>query len=107
MSNKGIEVMLNLDVIRNKSFNWNTSINLSHNKNEITKLSNDLFSTSRVYVGDPWIRGASGVTSHVVEEGYPVGQFFMLKCNGMMKTVSLLWKMSIRMDKSRTMTVHT
>lgn len=55
MSNKGIEVMLNLDVIRNKSFNWNTSINLSHNKNEITKLSNDLFSTSRVYVGDPWI----------------------------------------------------
>ena len=32
MSNKGIEVMLNLDVIRNKTFNWNTSINLSHNK---------------------------------------------------------------------------
>ena len=71
MSNKGIEVMLNLDVIRNKTFSWNTS-----------KLSNDLFSTSRVYVGDPWIRGASGVTSHIVEEGYPVGQFFMLKCNG-------------------------
>ena len=82
MSNKGIEVQLNLDVIRNKTFNWNTSINLSHNKNEITKLSNDLYSTSRVYVGDPWIRGASGVTSHVVEEGYPAGQFFMLNCLG-------------------------
>ena len=82
MSNKGIEVQLNLDVIRNKTFNWNTSINLSHNKNEITKLSNDLYSTSRVYVGDPWIRGASGVTSHIVEEGYPVGQFFMLNCLG-------------------------
>lgn len=82
MSNKGIEIMLNLDVIRNKTFTWNTSINLSHNKNEITKLSNDLYSTDRVYVGDPWIRGASGVTSHVVEEGRPVGQFFMLKCNG-------------------------
>ena len=82
MSNKGVEIQLNLDVIRNKTFNWNTSVNLSHNKNKITKLSNDLYSTSRVYVGDPWIRGASGVTSHVVEEGYPVGQFFMLKCNG-------------------------
>ena len=81
MSNKGIEVLLNLDVIRNKNFTWNTSINLAHNKNKITKLSNDLYSTDRVYVGDPWIRGASGVTSHVVEEGYPVGQFFMLKCN--------------------------
>lgn len=82
MSNKGIEVLLNLDVIRNKNFTWNTSINLAHNKNKIKKLSNDLYSTDRVYVGDPWIRGASGVTSHVVEEGYPVGQFFMLKCNG-------------------------
>ncbi len=82
MSNKGIEVLLNLDVIRNKNFTWNTSINLAHNKNKITKLSNDRYSTDRVYVGDPWIRGASGVTSHVVEEGYPVGQFFMLKCNG-------------------------
>lgn len=82
MSNKGIEVMLNLDVIRNKTFTWNTSVNLSHNKNEITKLSNDLYSTGRIYVGDPWIRGASGVTSHVIEVGRPVGQFYMLKCNG-------------------------
>lgn len=82
MSNKGIEILLNLDVIRSKNFTWNTSINLAHNKNEVTRLSNDLYSTDRVYVGDPWIRGASNVTSHVVEEGYPVGQFFMLKCNG-------------------------
>ncbi len=82
MTNKGIEVMLNFDVIRNKTFSWNTSVNLSHNKNEITKLSNDLYSTGRIYVGDPWIRGASGVTSHVIEVGHPVGQFFMLKCNG-------------------------
>ena len=83
MKNTGVEVLLNLDVIRNKKFTWNTSINLAHNKNEITKLSNDLYSTGRVYVGDPWIRGASGVTSHVIEEGYPVGQFYMLKCNGL------------------------
>ena len=82
MSNKGIEVALNFDAIRTKNFRWTTSLNLAHNKNEITKLSNDLYSTSRVYVGDPWIRGASGVTSHVVEEGRPVGQFFMLKANG-------------------------
>jgi len=82
MSNKGIELALNFDAIRTKNFRWTTSLNLSHNKNEITKLSNDLYSTDRVYVGDPWIRGASGVTSHVVEEGRPVGQFFMLKANG-------------------------
>ena len=83
MKNTGVEILLNLDVIRNKKFTWNTSINLAHNKNEITKLSNDLYSTGRIYVGDPWIRGASGVTSHVVEEGRPVGQFYMLKCTGL------------------------
>lgn len=83
MTNKGIELLVNVDVVRNKTFNWNTSINLSHNKNEVTRLSSDLYSTDRVYTGDPWIRGASGVTSHVIEEGRPVGQFFMLKCNGL------------------------
>ena len=82
MSNKGIELALSLDAVRTKIFRWTTSLNLAHNKNKITKLSNELYSTDRVYVGDPWIRGASGVTSHVVEEGYPVGQFFMLKANG-------------------------
>lgn len=83
MTNKGIELQLNWDVIRNKTFNWTTSLNLSHNKNEITKLSDELYKTGRVYVGDPWIRGASGVTSHVIEVGHPVGQFFMLKCTGL------------------------
>lgn len=83
MKNTGIELLLNIDVVRSKAFNWNTSINLSHNKNEITRLSNDLYTTDRVYTGDPWIRGGSGMTSHVIEQGRPVGQFFMLKCIGL------------------------
>jgi iron complex outermembrane receptor protein len=83
MQNTGVELLLNWNVVRNKIFNYSTSINLAHNKNEIVKLSNNLYSTSRIYTGDPWIRGASGVTSHVIEEGRPVGQFFMLKCNGL------------------------
>ncbi|KAA6310661.1 TonB-dependent receptor SusC, partial [termite gut metagenome] len=41
------------------------------------------YTTDRIYTGDPWIRGASGVTSHVIEEGRPVGQFFMLKSIGL------------------------
>lgn len=83
MTNTGIEFLLNVDVLRSRTYGWNTSINLSHNKNEITRLSSDLYTTDRVYTGDPWIRGASGVTSHVIEEGRPVGQFYMLKCNGL------------------------
>lgn len=85
MKNTGIELMINLDVIRKKNFNWNMSLNLSHNKNEITKLSNNIYTTSRVYTGDANVRGQSNVTTHVIEEGYPIGQFFMLKCNGIDK----------------------
>lgn len=82
MKNTGIELLLNFDAIRTKDFSWNTSLNLSHNKNEVTKLSNDQFSTKRVYAGDAWIRGGSSNTTHVIEEGYPVGQFFGWKCDG-------------------------
>ncbi|MDF9830831.1 TonB-dependent receptor [Parabacteroides sp. PF5-6] len=81
MSNKGIELLLNIDVVRNKTFSYNTSINLSHNKNKITKLSNDVYTTDELYVGDPWLRGGSGVISHIVKEGYPVGTFYLLECN--------------------------
>ncbi|MDR1667312.1 MAG: TonB-dependent receptor [Bacteroidales bacterium] len=79
MLNTGIELLLNVDVVRGKEFNYKTSVNLAHNRNEIIRLSNDLYTTDRIYTGDPWIRGGSGVTSHVIEEGRPVGQFFMLK----------------------------
>lgn len=82
MTNKGIEILLNMDILRKKDFTWNMSLNLSHNKNEITKLSNDVYTTNRLYTGDPWLRGGSGVTSHVIEEGRPVGQFYMLICEG-------------------------
>lgn len=82
MTNKGVEILLNMDILRKKDFTWNMSLNLSHNKNEITKLSNDVYTTSRLYTGDPWLRGGSSVTSHVIEEGRPVGQFYMLICEG-------------------------
>ena len=85
MSNKGIEVLLNFDAIKTKDFSWNTSLNLAHNKNKVTKLSNGEFSTTRIYAGDAWIRGSSGGTTHVVEEGYPIGQFFGWKCTGLDK----------------------
>lgn len=82
MSNKGIELLLNVAIYRTKTFDWNLSLNASHNKNKITRLADDIYTTKRVYTGDPWIRGGSNITSHVVEEGRPVGQFFMLKCLG-------------------------
>lgn len=76
MKNTGVELALNIEAIRTRDFNWNTSLTLAHNRNEITRMCNDVYTTSRIMVGDAWVRGGSGRTTHVIEEGYPVGQFY-------------------------------
>ncbi|GAB6394329.1 MAG: SusC/RagA family TonB-linked outer membrane protein [Bacteroidales bacterium] len=79
MRNTGIEFSLNYDVVRNKTFKYTTSVNLAHNKNEVTKLSSALYKSDEIFTGDPWIRGQSDVTSHIVKVGLPVGAFYMWK----------------------------
>ena len=76
MRNTGIEMALSFDAVQTGDFNWTTSVTAAHNKNEITSLSDDVYTTSRILVGDAWVRGGSGRTTHVVEEGFPVGQFY-------------------------------
>ena len=55
MVNRGVEVMVNGDVIRTKDFSWNLSANFSYNKNKITELYNgvdeyEIASTNLKYV---------------------------------------------------------
>jgi len=62
MENKGIEIGISTDNIRSESFSWQTTFNLSVNKNKVLALSggNDIFP------------GASTI----VRVGEPVGSFF-------------------------------
>ena len=63
MENTGVEMMFNIGVIRNKELDWTMTLNGSYNKNKITRLSNNHYKTNKVYVGSPWIREKSRVTS--------------------------------------------
>ncbi|GAP70286.1 TonB-linked outer membrane protein, SusC/RagA family [Bacteroidales bacterium 6E] len=83
MSNKGIELLLSGDIIRTNDLRWTASLNLAHNKNKITKLSSEEFSTSSIKTGSAWIRGGSDNTTHIVEEGREVGTFYGWLCNGL------------------------
>ncbi|MGM0621344.1 MAG: SusC/RagA family TonB-linked outer membrane protein [Bacteroidota bacterium] len=76
MSNKGVEFLLSGDIIRQRDFRWNASLNMAHNKNEITKLSSEEYTTSSIKTGSAWIRGGSDNTTHIVEEGREVGTFY-------------------------------
>lgn len=82
MSNKGIELTLSGDVIRTKDLRWTISVNAAHNDNKITSLSNAEFTTSSIKVGSAWVRGGSTNTTHIVQEGYQVGQFYGPQCLG-------------------------
>ena len=82
MNNKGVEFMVSGDIVRKDDFRWNTSFNIAHNKNEITSLSNDQFTTSAIKTGSAWIRGGSNNTTHIVEEGKELGTFYGWLCTG-------------------------
>lgn len=76
MTNKGLEFILNANIIQKDDFSWSASMNLAHNKNKIVSLSNKEFTTSSIKTGSAWIRGGSDNTTHIIEEGHPVGTFY-------------------------------
>jgi TonB-dependent starch-binding outer membrane protein SusC len=83
MQNKGVEIMLSGDILRSKNIRWTITANGSFNKNTILKLSSEEFTTTAVKVGSAFVRGGVNTTTHILEEGRPVGQFFGWKVEGL------------------------
>ena len=83
ISNKGVELTINAVPVRTKDFEWNTTLNLSHNKNVVKKLSNDTYSVNYINKGDPKIGGCSQVNIiQRIMEGEPIGTFYMWEWAG-------------------------
>ncbi len=83
MNNKGIEVTLNATPVSNSKFTWNTSLNLAHNSNKITSLSNPLFAGGdSIRLTQPEGGGQTGSTLQILKSGRPLGQFFTLEYAG-------------------------
>lgn len=83
MTNKGIEFTLNTSPVKTRDFSWNTAVNFSHNKNEITSISNDLFQINEFYTANVGGRGQSGALGYqIIKEGLPLGSFYTLRYAG-------------------------
>lgn len=82
MTNKGIELSLNTTPVRTKDFSWKTAVNFSHNKNEITSISNDRFNANQIYTANLGGRGQSGSGYQIIKEGMPLGSFYTLRYAG-------------------------
>jgi iron complex outermembrane receptor protein len=76
ISNKGVELTLNAIPVESPDFTWETSINLSHNKNKVVKLSNAMYSVNYFDRAVPNAPGYSGAGVQRSQEGYPIGQFY-------------------------------
>lgn len=79
--NRGFEITLNAVPVRTKDFEWKTVVTLSHNASKLLSLSSNLYESDSHQeiggIGDP-----INVTTHRMEEGYPLGDFWGLKSVG-------------------------
>ena len=79
MENKGVEVLVNYDVIQKRNFKWQTNVNFSTNANTLVSLSNDNFRTT----GNFFTAGGTGEpvqdVTHRIDIGGPIGNFWGYK----------------------------
>lgn len=77
MSNKGLEVMVDGDIIRNNGLTWSASANIAFNKNKVVKIYNG----QELYSGRPGLAYMEDNIS-LIREGEPLGVYFTYKEDG-------------------------
>ena len=81
MRNTGIEFMLTGEIFKTKDFDWESTVTLSHNANKLLSLSNELYETENFQevggISDP-----ISVSTHCMEVGHTLGDFYGLKFVG-------------------------
>ena len=82
ISNKGIEITINAVPVKTHNFTWSTTLNLSHNKNVVEKLSNDMYSVEYSDRANPDVGGYTSTQVQRIMEGSPLGQFYLYEWAG-------------------------
>ncbi len=79
-SNRGVELQLSGDIIRRKNFSWNTSFNISANRNRVDNLGGLTQQTRN----SGW-QGTDGADDYLVKVGEPVGLMYGFVTEGWYK----------------------
>lgn len=82
MRNQGVEAILTVVPVRRALWEWSSSVTLSHNKNKLISLSNDLYETEN-YLLTAWAGDPISLPTHRVEIGMSMGQFWGMKSVGL------------------------
>ncbi len=81
--NRGLEVLVNFTPVKTKNFQWDSNLTYSLNKNKLISLQNDEFSLSTNYFDTGHTGEPIQTTTHRVQEGNAIGNFFGLKSVGL------------------------
>lgn len=79
--NQGIEVAVNAVPVRTKDFEWKTVVTVSTNKNKLLSLSNDMYE-SNSFMDTGGLGEPISISTHRMEEGRALGEFYGLKSVG-------------------------
>ncbi|RZK27281.1 MAG: SusC/RagA family TonB-linked outer membrane protein [Flavobacterium sp.] len=79
VQNRGLEFDIRGDVIRSKTFNWNTAFNISRNRSKVLNVNGGPFS-------NPNNRNAISLGTSVVREGDPLGLLWGRISTGVIRT---------------------
>jgi TonB-linked SusC/RagA family outer membrane protein len=76
--NNGLEVQLSATIISNRNFNWNSSFNISFNKNKIISLGKQTQFTAN----SGWFSTTANPNDYLIKVGEEVGTMYGLKVDG-------------------------
>lgn len=82
MRNRGFEALVHVDAFRNGDFKWKTGFTVATNKNELINLSNDQFNVTVPFFDAGYTGEPIQTSTHRVEVGRSVGDFYVLKTVG-------------------------
>ena len=86
INNKGLEIDLRGDLVRNKNFTWNLGVNISGNRSKVTHINRDVQDPTSVGYSDPFYNSQFSIGNTVLREGQPVGLIYGYIYNGVIKT---------------------
>lgn len=82
MRNSGFEALVNVKAVDNERVQWNTSLTFSTNENTLVNLSNDQFDVSSEFFNSGHTGEPIQVSTHRVQVGGAIGQYFVHKSVG-------------------------
>ena len=88
--NRGVELNLDVDVVRGEKFSWQSNFNISKNVNKVISLSNSQYKGDDIDAAPLQGAGLQGGYAQLIKPGYALGTFYGRKFLGIQNGKEML-----------------